>query len=76
MRRTRVLVSAALVTALAIGSVACTDDSPSDRASGGGAIDQPKEVVLVTYDGYALPEAAAAAFTEQTGATHQGGGVR
>ena len=70
MSRSRiVLVTASLVTVLAAVTASCTDDSSSGGASGTGATGQAKEVLLVTYDGYALPEAAAAAFTEQTGAT-------
>jgi len=62
------VIVAALTFAL-IGA-ACTSDDRSDAGSGSttgsGA---PKEVVLVTYDAFALPDAAAAAFTRQTGAT-------
>ena len=51
---------------------ACGDPAPSggtdpDGNGDGGA--SAREVVLVTYDSFALPEAAARSFTERTGAT-------
>ena len=64
--RRRGRVAAASVLAVAgITAAACTsDDGAADDPDGAGA-----EVVrLVTYDSFALPEEAAAAFEEQTGA--------
>ena len=59
-------VRGALVAALVLaGATACGGDGDDRSAGSSGA----KEVVLVTYDSYALPERAAAAFTAATGAT-------
>jgi thiamine transport system substrate-binding protein len=57
--RTR-LLAAVTVMAVAVAVAACSDDA-SD------ASDEPEVVTLVTYDGYALPEDAAAAFAARTG---------
>ena len=67
---TRLLVALAAVVSLT-GAAACSgsggsEDGGGDQSSGSTSA---REVVLVTYDAYALPEAAAAAFKEQTGAT-------
>jgi thiamine transport system substrate-binding protein len=53
-----------VVVALAVVLAACGDGGGSDGQAGARAA---WEVVLVTYSGYALPEAAAKAFTERTG---------
>jgi thiamine transport system substrate-binding protein len=60
-----------LVGALVLAALvaACGDDggdTGDDAAPTTG--DEPREVVIVTYDAFALPEQAAAAFEEQTGA--------
>lgn len=64
--RLRFLITAT-VAATALVAVGCTGGprpgARSDRSTKGAA-----EVVLVTYDGYALPDAAAAEFTRRTGA--------
>jgi thiamine transport system substrate-binding protein len=66
---TRTRVAVALLAVAAVAALAsCTDDAPSKGASGSGA-GGGKEVVLVTYDAFALPKAAAAEFTKRTGAT-------
>lgn len=56
--------AAALVVAAAL-LAAC---SGSDEADGNGRSGDEDSVVLVTYDAFALPEDAAEAFREQTGA--------
>jgi thiamine transport system substrate-binding protein len=59
---------AAVVLLLAMSLVAiaaCSDDGTSAATGGGSAA---KEVTIVTYDAFALPKAAAAAFQRQTGA--------
>jgi len=64
----RLLATLAVVSAAAVG---CSGSSASDDQGGNqsaGATGK-KEVVLVTYDAFALPKDAAAAFKEQTGAT-------
>jgi thiamine transport system substrate-binding protein len=64
----RLLAALAVVSAAAVG---CSGSSGSDDQGGNqsaGATGK-KEVVLVTYDAFALPKDAAAAFKEQTGAT-------
>jgi len=58
-------VVAVTVVAATLGVAAC---SGSGSPSSPGAMGR-KQVVLVTYDAYALPKASAAAFTKQTGAT-------
>lgn len=65
------LLRATAVVALAVATAGCSgsgsgDDQGGNRSTGATGT---KEVVLVTYDAYALPEGAAAAFKEQTGAT-------
>lgn len=68
-RRTRSLVSVAAVV-LSAGLVAsCSSDGTASGGSDEGGSGSGEKVVLVTYDAYALPEDAAEAFTEQTGAT-------
>ena len=62
---TRRAAAVAAVVAV-LGAAACS--SGTDRTSSPAAMGR-KQVVLVTYDAYALPKAAAAAFTKQTGAT-------
>ena len=70
----RRLLTAGLALAVALVAAACSgSDQPaasggSTSTTGGTAAGGP-EVVLVTYDAFALPESAAAAFTERTGAT-------
>ncbi len=64
--RRRWLAAVAAVTAISLAVAACGDDS-GDAASGSGG-DSEKVVRLVTYDSFALPEEAATAFEEQTGA--------
>jgi thiamine transport system substrate-binding protein len=65
--RTR-LWGALLAVSTLVVVTACTDDAPSQGAATSAAAGDGKEVVLVTYDAFALPEAAAAAFTDRTGA--------
>ncbi len=60
--RTAIAVAACL--ALAVLGACSSDETSSSEGEGGG-----ESVVLVTYDSYALPEDAAAAFEERTGAT-------
>ncbi len=55
----RMITAVVLATALAATAISCGNDSPSSAS--------PKSVTLVTYSGYALPEAAAKAFTKRTG---------
>jgi thiamine transport system substrate-binding protein len=63
--RTRLaLVAAAL--ALAVSITACSSDDAAD--GGDGDTGDGEKVVLVTYESFALPEEAAAAFTAATGA--------
>lgn len=57
MRRTIAAIGVALI--LATTTISCSDDTTSSSAA--------KTVTLVTYSGYALPEAAAKAFTKRTG---------
>jgi thiamine transport system substrate-binding protein len=64
--RLRVGAPAAVLVALALAAVACSDDSTSSGTT--TAKGSAPEVVLVTYDAFALPEAAAKEFTKQTGA--------
>jgi thiamine transport system substrate-binding protein len=63
--RRRIGAGTALVVVLALAAAACGDDSPSASKTTSGST---PEVVLVTYDAFALPEAAAKEFTKQTGA--------
>ena len=64
VRGVAVLVALAALAAVA---AACTDDGTN--ASGSGSSKVPaKEVTIVTYDAFALPESAAKAFEGQTGA--------
>lgn len=65
--RRAVLVLAALLAA-APAVAGCSGDGGEDTGSGTPAAGTD-EVVLVTYDAFALPDAAAAAFEQQTGAT-------
>jgi thiamine transport system substrate-binding protein len=59
-----------VLLAVLSGVAACGGaESPPPGAAAGTSPEGGREVVLVTYDAYALPEAAAAAFTERTGAT-------
>lgn len=58
---TRWTIVAGLVVALAVAAGCSTDEE-------GGGSDESPTVRLLTYDSFALPEAAAAAFEEQTGA--------
>jgi thiamine transport system substrate-binding protein len=62
----RVACSVAAIAVLAVVSACSSDQASSDGDAGGDGGDS---VVLVTYDSFALPEDAAAAFEEQTGAT-------
>ena len=64
--RRRWLAAVAAVAAISLAVAACGDDS-GDEGSGSGG-DSEKVVRLVTYDSFALPEDAAKAFEEQTGA--------
>ncbi|UDY36128.1 thiamine ABC transporter substrate-binding protein [Dermatobacter hominis] len=66
-RRRRWPVAVAALLAVALAPVACTDDADGGSGSGSGGDDEV--VRLVTYDSFALPEEAAAAFEQQTGAT-------
>jgi thiamine transport system substrate-binding protein len=60
-RRRRRVLAVAAVAVLAVAAVACSDD--------GSAASGDHVVTLVTYDGYALPKDAAAAFEKRTGWT-------
>lgn len=63
MKRSWVRTTAVVALAVALAAVAaCSSD---ETASGG---DGPATVRLLTYDSFALPEAAAAAFEKETGA--------
>jgi len=53
------------VLAAALGLAACSSDGSDGESSGGS---DREKVVLVTYESFALPEEAAAAFTAATGA--------
>lgn len=65
-RRRGLAVAAALTcAALAAGC----GDSGDEGSAGEGAGDEPTTVRLLTYDSFALPEAAAEEFAERTGAT-------
>lgn len=61
-RRAGALLAASV---LVLGAAACGGD---DQDAGSGGDDAPATVRLLTYDSFALPEEAAAAFTERTGA--------
>lgn len=63
-RSSPVLVALGVVLASALVAGACGGDEEADGASD----PEPSRVVLVTYDSFALPAEAAAAFTERTGA--------
>lgn len=66
-RRTTAVVAAAVALLLLAVAGACTTDEGA--AGDGGATTGPaKKVTLVTYDAFALPEKAAAAFEKATGA--------
>lgn len=67
-RRSSLIAAATLVTCAALVA-GCGDGGSEGGASGEGAGDEPTTVRLLTYDSFALPEAAAEAFTERTGAT-------
>ncbi|MFN7151875.1 MAG: thiamine ABC transporter substrate binding subunit [Microthrixaceae bacterium] len=64
--RTRWRDAVALLAAIVLGAAACGGDDQD--AGSGGDDDAPRTVRLLTYDSFALPEEAAAAFTERTGA--------
>lgn len=71
MKRSRA-VPARLVTAVVVVAAvtaACSSDGTSPGTDGTAARQGDAEVVLVTYDSFALPEAAAQEFTARTGAT-------
>lgn len=69
-RRQRRRIAVLLIAAAVLVAAACGGDGGSDqeaqRTDDGGSEDV-EEVVLVTYDAFALPEEAAAAFEERTG---------
>lgn len=68
----RVLIRTFLAAVAAIvlaALVASCSDGDGDGEGSGSETTAPPRVVLVTYDSFALPEEAAAAFTEATGAT-------
>lgn len=64
-RATAVVLAGCLASLAACG----TDDDEGSRSASSGTDEEPGEVVLVTYDAFALPEEAAAAFLERFGAT-------
>lgn len=67
IRRIRVgLLVSAVVLVISLIAVACASSDESGRTGEGGS--KEKEVVLVTYESFALPKSAAAAFRKQTGA--------
>jgi len=70
-RRTSRTTAIVVVTAMAALGAACGSSGGDDSAANDGAGDggSGDTVVLVTYDSFALPEKAAAAFEERTGAT-------
>lgn len=66
MRRRRVVLSVVCLLGLALAATACSGGGSSTAAK--GARQGAQVVRLVTYDGYALPEKATAAFRAATGA--------
>jgi thiamine transport system substrate-binding protein len=60
-------LSALLLSALMLIAGACGDDAADSADETSDPTDLGSEVVLVTYSAYALPDEAAAAFTEETG---------
>lgn len=66
MSRRRVATSVVCLLGVALAAAACSGGGSSTAAKGAGRGAQV--VRLVTYDGYALPEKAAAAFRAETGA--------
>lgn len=67
VRRVRRRTGAVLLAVLTVSAMliaACG----SDRDGVGSGPDEPDEVVVISYDSYVLPEAAARAFEERTGA--------
>lgn len=66
-RRSRTLLVAGGVVVAAL-MAACGDDAGDSGDAAPTSGGEPREVVIVTYDAFALPEQAAAAFEEQTGA--------
>ncbi|MFZ4518573.1 MAG: thiamine ABC transporter substrate-binding protein [Microthrixaceae bacterium] len=65
--RRRAVVAAAAALAMLTAVVGCTSDEGTGTSSSAGG-SSPKKVTLVTYDSFALPEKAAAAFEKATGA--------
>ncbi|MEI2639546.1 MAG: thiamine ABC transporter substrate-binding protein [Microthrixaceae bacterium] len=55
----------ALIVVLSLTAAACTSDNAGEKHEGSAS----KQVVLVTYESFALPEEAAAEFHRRTGAT-------
>ena len=59
-----------VLVVLALGAAAgCSSDDGEDAGGEDTRPETAETVTLLTYDSFALPEEAAAAFTEQTGAT-------
>ncbi len=63
------LRAAALLMATAVMAGACGSQDEAETDSTDGAETEAAEVVLVTYDSFALPEGAAETFQAETGAT-------
>ncbi len=68
-RGVRALGALAAAAVLATTTACAGSDGNGSDGSGSDGPGGATEVVLVTYDSYALPERAAAAFTARTGAT-------
>ena len=71
-RRRPLIASIFLAAACTSLAVSCSQEDPDASADAGSSAtggDEPEVVRIVTYEAFALPEQAAAAFEEQTGAT-------
>ncbi len=71
MKRSRTILARLVPAVVAIIAVtaSCSSDDTATGTDGAVAPEEGAEVVLVTYDSFALPQAAAEAFTARTGAT-------
>jgi thiamine transport system substrate-binding protein len=71
VKRSRTILARLVPAVVAIIAVtaSCSSDDTATGTDGAVAPEEGAEVVLVTYDSFALPQAAAEAFTARTGAT-------